>query len=97
MVIAGATIRVKKGKGDELVALFRKTGLAAKVRRDPGALLYTFHRDLADPDRFFFWEKYENEEAVKYHASAPHVREFFQAIGPITEGKLEINRYEEVN
>ncbi len=97
MVIVGATIRLKKGKGDEFVSQFRKTGLGPKVRRDPGALLYTLHRDIADPDRFFFWEKYESDEAVKYHGSAPHVREFFQTIGPMMEGKLEIIRYEEIN
>jgi quinol monooxygenase YgiN len=94
MIVVGATMHVVDGKGDEFIKEFRK--VAPKVRKDPGALLYALHRDIADPNRFFFYEKYENEEAIKFHGSAPHVREFFQAIGPITTGRPEIVRYQEV-
>ncbi len=94
MIIVGATITVLEGKGDEFIKEFRK--VAPNVRKDPGALLYVLHRDLADPNRFFFYEKYENEEAIKFHGSAPHVREFFKAMGPITKGPPEIIRYQEV-
>jgi len=94
MIVVGATINVVERKGDEFIKEFRKA--APKVRKDPGALLYTLHRDMADPNRFFFYEKYENEEALKFHGSAPHVREFFQTIGPIMKGRPEIIRYQEV-
>ncbi len=95
MIVVGATMHIADGKGDEFIKEFRKA--APKVRKDPGCLLYTLHRDLTDPNRFFFYEKYADEAAIKFHGSAPHVREFFQAIGQITKGRPEIVRYEEIS
>lgn len=95
MIVVGAIICVGEGKGEEFLAEYRK--LAPKVRSDPGAVTYVLHRDANDPCRFFFYEKYENEEAVNYHASAPHVKEFFRTIGPIMKGQPEIKRYREVD
>ena len=94
MVVVGAVVNVNEGKGDDFVREYRK--LAPKVRSDPGTIIYVLHRDLKDPCRFFFYEKYESDEALKYHASAPHVKEFFQTVGPIMKGRLEITRYSEV-
>lgn len=94
MIVVGATIYVNEGKGEEFVGEYRK--LAPKVRSDPGAVIYVLHRDLNDPSRFFFYEKYESEEALKYHSSAPHVKEFFQTVGSIMRGQPEIRRYREV-
>ena len=52
------------------------------------------HRDTSDPTTFFFYEQYQNDEAVKYHCSTTHFKEFFKAIGPITQGRPEIHRYD---
>lgn len=94
MVVVGAIIYVNEGKGDDFVKEYRK--LAPRVRKDPGAVLYVLHRDVKDPCKFFFYEKYEDDEALRFHASAPHVKQFFQTVGPIMKGKPEISRYDEI-
>ncbi len=94
MVVIGAIMHVNKGKEDQFIAEYRK--IAPKVLADPGAISYVLHRDTNDPTTFFFYEQYRDAEATKYHTSTAHFKEFFKAIGPITQGPPEIHRYEVV-
>jgi len=82
------------GKGDEFEQEFRK--LVPKVLKDPGAITYVVHRRLDDPNSFFVYEKYEDSEAIKYHSSTPHFKEFSQAIAPLMGGRAEVGRYTEI-
>jgi quinol monooxygenase YgiN len=94
MIVIAAVIKVNEGKGDE----FEKDypALRAKVLKDPGAITYVLHRAVDDPCKFFFYEQYENEEAMKYHTSTEHFKSFFQKMGPIMKGPPEICYYKEV-
>jgi quinol monooxygenase YgiN len=94
-VIIAAVIRVNEGKGDEFEREFLV--LQPKVLRDPGAIMYSLHRAADYPCKFFFYEKYASDEAVKYHTSTNHFKGFFQKMGPIMKGKPEISFYKEVN
>jgi quinol monooxygenase YgiN len=94
MIVVHAIIRVAEGKGKEFEAEYRK--LAPKVLKDPGAIAYVLHRSMKDPNKYFFFEKYADEEAIKYHTSTPHFKEFFQKMGPIMAGQPEIEQYTEV-
>jgi quinol monooxygenase YgiN len=70
MIVVSAMIGIAEGKGDEYAAEFAR--LAPLVRRDPGCLTYVLHRMIGSPDRFFVFEQYEDEAAIKYHVSTPH-------------------------
>jgi quinol monooxygenase YgiN len=94
VIVVKAMMHVKEGKGPEFEAAYHKA--AAKVLKDPGALAYVLHRDNNDPTKYFFYEKYENQEAIKYHSTTAHFKEFFKAIGQLTIGEPEINMYTEV-
>jgi quinol monooxygenase YgiN len=94
VVVIAATIHVAEGKGEQFEKGYLE--LAPKVLRDPGAIAYVLHRDNSDPCKFFFYEKYESDEAAKYHTSTPHFKEFFQTMGPIMKGRPEISWYTEV-
>ncbi len=94
MVVIAAVIQVNQGKGEEFEKGFRQ--LQPKVLKDPGAIAYILHRSVNDPCKFFFYEKYESDEAVKYHTSTEHFKAFFQKMGPIMKGKPEITYYQEV-
>jgi quinol monooxygenase YgiN len=94
MVVIAAFINVIEGKGAEFEKEFRQ--LQTKVLKDPGAIAYILHRSVDDPCKFFFYEKYKDEAAVKYHTSTEHFKGFFQKMGPIMKGKPEINTYQEV-
>jgi quinol monooxygenase YgiN len=93
-VVVAAVIRVQEGKGEEFEKEFGL--LRPKVLKDPGAIAYVMHRSVEDPCRFFFYEKYESDDAVKYHTSTEHFKGFFEKMGPIMKGKPEISFYQEV-
>ena len=94
MLVITATINIVEGKADQFISEYHK--LAPKVLKDPGAVVYSLHRDLKDPNKLFFYEKYEDQKAMEYHTSTPHFKAFFQAMGPIMKGRPDVNRYEEV-
>ncbi len=93
-VIISAVMRMNEGKSDEFAKGFLE--LQPKVLKDPGTIIYVLHRAVDDPDKFLFYEKYASDEAVKYHTSTEHFKEFFQKMGPIMKGKPEVSYYHEV-
>ena len=94
MIVVAAIIKTAEGKGDEFEQEFRK--LAPKVLNDPGTITYVLHRSIDDPTKFFVYEKYESQEALRQHSSTPHFQEFSRAIAPMLSGRPEIGLYDEV-
>ena len=94
MLIGTATLKAVQGKGDELEKEFHK--LIPKVRKEPGTIAYIVHRALDDPQKFFVYEKYQDKEALNYHASTPYFKEFFDLVTGILEGRADISFYREI-
>lgn len=94
MIVVTAVLKTVDGKGDEFEQEFRK--LAPKVLKDPGTIAYVLHRSTNDPNKFFFYEKYESQEALKNHSQTPHFKEFSRALASILSGRAEIELYNEV-
>ncbi|MBM4454344.1 MAG: antibiotic biosynthesis monooxygenase, partial [Chloroflexi bacterium] len=46
--------------------------------------------------KFLVYERYENKEALDYHTSTPHFKEFFKTAGSLAEGRPEIAFYREI-
>jgi quinol monooxygenase YgiN len=91
MVIITASIKAKEGQGDEMEKAIKK--LAPKFCSDPGCKMYTVHRNLENPDQFFFYEQYDDEAAVTYHMASSTFKEMGVAMGPHIGGKPEVYRY----
>jgi len=94
MIVVAAMINAVKGKGDELEREFQK--LVPKVLNDPGAIVYVVHRSVDNPSKFFVYEKYESNEALKHHTSTPHFQEFSRAIASMLDGRPEVGLYREI-
>jgi len=94
MIIITATMRAKQGQGDEMAGVIRS--FAPKFLKDPGCIDYSVHRRADNRDIFFFYEKYEDNEALTFHTSAPHFKDMFRAIKPYLEGQAEIAMYEKI-
>ncbi len=94
MIMVFATMKIKPGKADQFIQEFRKA--QPKVLKDPGAVQYSLHRDISDANKFYFYERYEDQKAVDYHSTTPHFKAFFKAIGPLLEGEPEISLCQEV-
>ena len=94
MLNVAATMKTADGKGDVLEQEFKK--FLPKFLSDPGLITYIVHRALDDPNKFFIYEKYENNEALKVHSSTPHFKEFSGAIAPLLAGRPEITLYRDI-
>jgi quinol monooxygenase YgiN len=94
MIVVAAKMKAVEGKGDVLAQEFRN--LIPKVLKDPGAITYTVHRKTDAPNEFLVYEKYESGDALKYHGSTEHFKEFSRTIGPLLEGRAEVGIYNEI-
>jgi autoinducer 2-degrading protein len=95
MITIAALIKVKEGKGDEAEKEFRK--MVSEVRaKEPGNLKYLVHRSIDDPTRFFIYEIYKDEEAIKAHTSTPHFRNMFSTLDPLMDGSPNVGHYQEI-
>ena len=81
MIVVTAIMKAKDGEGDNLEKVIKK--FAAKFLTDPGTLAYRVHRRADNPNIFFFYENYENNEALTFHSSAPHFKEIYYSVSSI--------------
>ena len=63
-----AKLKVKEGKGDELIAAFAP--LFEQVEKEPGTEVYALNRAKDDPDVFWFYELYTDDQALGAHGSS---------------------------
>jgi len=94
MIIIAALIKIADGKCEDFEKEIRQ--LAPKVRKDPGTALYVVHQDTKNPNQYFVYEKYENDEARQYHRSTPHFKEFFKNASPMMAAPIEVTVYQEI-
>ena len=93
MVVVCALLTIAQGKGDLYLEAFKR--LAPKVRKDPGAITYVLHRNIDDPDRFFVFEQYENEDALKLHGSTAHFLAYKEQTADLVKDR-QVTFYREV-
>jgi quinol monooxygenase YgiN len=61
--------------GEEAAVEVALRRIYAAARAEDYVLEYRFHRDPADPRRFFFYEQYTDAAAYQRHLEAPYVVE----------------------
>ena len=94
MIVLTAIMKAKDGNGDDLAKVIKEYG--PKFLKDPGVITYQAHRKMDNPNVFFFYEKYENKEALAFHSSAPHFKEMSRAMKSFLDGVPEISMYQEI-
>ncbi len=94
MIVISALITTFDDKADAFQKTFKE--LAAKVRKDPGVITYVLHRMINNPSKFFVFEQYENEEAIKFHGSSPHFKEYRKIAANMVKDR-EVGFYHQVD
>jgi quinol monooxygenase YgiN len=64
----------KPGKEEELRTVLEAN--VAPTREERGALQYDLHRDIEEPRRFIFVERWESKEALDAHGKSAHIQAF---------------------
>jgi quinol monooxygenase YgiN len=75
-----AEIQLVAGSEEEALAALREL-IEVTHAKDDGCLLYALHRDLAEPTRLVFVEKWESPEALAAHGQSDHIAALRSAPG----------------
>jgi quinol monooxygenase YgiN len=76
----------KKGEAERVLAAIEQ--LLEPSRAEPGNRFYQPNSDPENPDVFFFYEIYDDEEAYKAHGDSEHFKRFgFDLAIPLLEGR----------
>jgi quinol monooxygenase YgiN len=60
--------------------------LTARVRAEPGNVIFNPHTLVDDPRRWFVYEEYRDADAFREHISADYGAEFNRALADLVEG-----------
>lgn len=60
-------------------------GIVGPTRKEQGALQYDLHRDVNEPRRFVFVERWESKEALAAHAKSAHIEAYKKTIADWVE------------
>ncbi|HEY5638977.1 MAG TPA: antibiotic biosynthesis monooxygenase [Dehalococcoidia bacterium] len=97
MITVTAEFRINEGKEAEALAAIE--AVAAGVNKnEPGALMYSWHREIKDPAHILVYEIYADEEATKAHRASEHLAEFQKAFasGVFDPSSVKISRFERI-
>jgi quinol monooxygenase YgiN len=71
MLALVVSLRVKPDLRDQFLAAAEDDSTCS-VRDEPGCLRFDVLQDNADPNRFYFYEVYQDDAAFQAHTQAPH-------------------------
>jgi len=84
-----ATFVAKPGHEDKLKALLQS--IVGPTLKEPGALQYDLHRDIKEPRRFVFVERWASEAALSAHNETPHIEPLGRLLKDIIEtGEINV-------
>ena len=72
-VVLAVTWVARDGESDAVAGLLRQ--LMPLSRAEPGCLQYDAHCDPDEPNTFFLFERYVDQEAFEAHSASAHFRE----------------------
>lgn len=64
-------LNVKPEMREKFLAAAQEDSICS-VRDEPGCLRFDVLQDNSDPNRFYFYEVYQDEKAVEAHRTMPH-------------------------
>jgi quinol monooxygenase YgiN len=82
-MILYAEFTAKPGSESQVETLI--SGLAEKVRREPGNAEFSVYRERDNPRKFFVFEQYLDEASFETHISADYGLIFNQQLGSLIE------------
>ena len=92
MIVVTAHARLKPGAREAAVEAALKMREAS--RAEPGCREYGFWFAIDDPDSLFVFERWDDQAALDFHFSTPHLAEFAQSIPGWVDGMPEVTRIE---
>jgi quinol monooxygenase YgiN len=84
-----ATFVAKPGNEEKLKELLQ--GIVAPTLAEPGAIQYDLHRDIKEPRRFVFFERWKSEASLAEHNKTPHIQTLGKTLPDLIEhGEINV-------
>jgi quinol monooxygenase YgiN len=84
-----ATFVAKPGAEEKLKDLLQ--GIVEPTRKEPAALQYDLHRDIKEPRRFIFFERWASEQGLAEHNKTPHIVSLGETLPALIEhGEIHV-------
>ncbi|MDF2856983.1 MAG: Antibiotic biosynthesis monooxygenase [Neobacillus sp.] len=94
MIVLTAVIQAKPGKEQELENLL--TSLFPQVSQEVGVIEYKLHSAQSVPGKFFFYEKYKDQQTLDRHSNTPYLQDVFNKMDGLVSEKPQVELYEEI-
>ena len=91
MIVVSGTITYDSADHDGVRSAVMK--VAEATRAENGCITYEFFADLAGPGRMRVFEEWETDDALKAHATQPHMLAFREELGTYRMTSRQITRY----
>ncbi|MCJ8323514.1 MAG: antibiotic biosynthesis monooxygenase [Rhizobiales bacterium] len=97
MLIITVQFTVKPENRKKIINMSRI--LVEQTLREEGCIAYSFFEDHYNPNKFMFFERWKNREAVNIHFEKPYVKTYSDVYSSLREGKakLEIHEIKQTN
>lgn len=88
------TVKVKPEQRDRFLEVIEDDAISS-VRDEPGCVDFNVLQDPSDPDTYYFYEVYRDQDAFKAHAETAHYARWRAASQEVLDGptkRLELTR-----
>ena len=92
MLVVAGRVQVKPEVRTEAVRA--ALAMARATQAEAGCRSYRFYSDLEEPNTFFIFEEWEDEEALARHFATPHMATFQQQLPRFIAAPPSITRYQ---
>ena len=93
MIILIAKVKVKEGKMDEAVKALKE--IVPKIKEaEPGCLVYIPHTVRGEDNAIIFYEKYQDQEALKVHSG--NLKKSLEKFLPLLEPGMDVKTCYEI-
>jgi autoinducer 2-degrading protein len=80
MIVLHVTFQVKSEHVAEFLEMARYD--AEHSKQETGCLRFDVNQDRDEPNRFYFYEVYKDDAALKAHRESPHFKLYFEKTQP---------------
>ncbi len=88
MKIITVAFTAKPEKQNEIIELC--VGMIQPSRNEPGCISYIFYQNVAEKNKFFFFEEWKDQSAIDFHVTTKHYKDFVPKFETMITGSADL-------
>jgi quinol monooxygenase YgiN len=91
MIVLAISLAIKPERREDAVNIALR--MTADTLKEKGCMAYTFMSPVDDPNTFFVYEEWADQDALDGHNTSDHMKVFQAAIGDCIAGEVSVKKY----